>query len=45
MRFLEEGRVWRLPGILYIDDLVLCRKSEDDLKVMLGHFVGFIEVV
>ena len=22
-RFMEEGREWRLPGILYADDLVL----------------------
>ena len=24
----EEGREWRLPGLLYIDDLVLCGESE-----------------
>ena len=23
VRFVEEGREWRLPGILYADDLVL----------------------
>ena len=28
MRFQEEGREWRLPGILYADDLVLCGESE-----------------
>ena len=22
--FLEDGRGWRLPGLLYADDLVLC---------------------
>ena len=22
--FLEDGRKWRLPGLLYADDLVLC---------------------
>ena len=24
VRFLEESREWRLPGLLYADDLVLC---------------------
>ena len=24
VRFLEDGREWRLPGFLYADDLVLC---------------------
>ena len=28
MRFQEEGGEWRLPGLLYADDLVLCGKSE-----------------
>ena len=23
VRFLKEGREWRLPGLLYADDLVL----------------------
>ena len=35
--FLEEGREWRLPGLLYADDLVLCGKSEKYLKVMIRH--------
>ena len=35
----EEGREWRLPGILYGDDLVLCGESEGDLKAIVGHFV------
>ena len=26
VRFQEEGREWRLPGLLYADDLVLCGK-------------------
>ena len=39
MRFQEEGREWRLPGLLYIDDLVLCGESEEDLRTMVGHFV------
>ena len=33
------GRDWRLLALLYSDDLVLCSKSEEDLKVMVGHFV------
>ena len=35
--FLEDGREWRLPGLLYADDLVLGGESED-LKVMVGRF-------
>ena len=27
VRFLEEGREWRLPGILFADDLVLRGES------------------
>ena len=39
VRFLEEGREWRLPGLLYANDLVLCGESEEDLKVMVERFV------
>ena len=39
MRFQEEGREWRLPGILYADDLVLCGESEEDLRAMVRRFV------
>ena len=35
-RFLEEGTEWRLPGLTYADNLVLCGK---DLKVMVEHFL------
>ena len=28
-----------MPGLLYVDDLVLCGKSEEDLKVMVKWFV------
>ena len=38
MRFLEDGREWRLPGLLYADDSVLCGESEEDLRVMVGWF-------
>ena len=39
MRFQEEGREWRLPGILHADNLVLYGESEKDLRAMLGRFV------
>ena len=29
---------WRLPGLLYADNLVLCGESEEDLRVMVGLF-------
>ena len=35
----KEGREWRLPGLLYADDLVLCGESEEDLRAMVGRFV------
>ena len=43
MRFQKEEREWRLPGLLYADDLALCSESKEDLRVMV--MVGrFIEV-
>ena len=27
---LEEGREFRLPGLLYVSNLVLCGESEED---------------
>ena len=38
MRFLEDGKEWGLPGLLYADDLVQCGESEEDLRVMVGRF-------
>ena len=35
--FLEEWREWRLPGLLYADDLVLYGESEEDLRAMVGR--------
>ena len=35
--FMEDGREWRFPGLLYADDLVLCGESEDDLRVTVGR--------
>ena len=38
VRFLEDGRDWRFPSLLYADDLVLCGESEKDLIAMVGRF-------
>ena len=35
---MEDGREWRLLGLLYADDLVLCGEPEEDLRVMVGQF-------
>ena len=35
----EEKREWRLPGLLYAEDLLLCDESEEDLRVMERCFV------
>ena len=43
VRFLKEGREWKVPGLLYADDLVLCSESEEDLKVMVGVLLKFVE--
>ena len=34
----RREREWRLPGLLYTDDLVLCGESEEDLRAMVGTF-------
>ena len=36
----KEGRELGLPGLLYVDNLVLCGESEEDLRAMVGSFVG-----
>ena len=33
VRFQEEGREWRLPALLYADDMDLCGESKEDLRV------------
>ena len=38
---LEDGREWRLLGLLYADELALCGESEEDQRVMVQ---GFAEV-
>ena len=35
----KEGSELRLPGLLYADDLVLCGRSEEYLRMMVGQFV------
>ena len=37
VRFQEEGREWKLPGLLFADDL--WDESEEDLRAMVGRFV------
>ena len=37
--FLEDGREWRLPGILYAGDSVPCSESEEDLRKMVARLV------
>ena len=39
VRFQEEGREYRLHGLLYADDLVLCGESEEELRTILGRFI------
>ena len=38
MRLLEDGREWKLPDLLYTDDLVLCSELEEGLRAMAGLF-------
>ena len=39
VRSLEEGKEWRLQGILYVGVLNLFSKLEEGLKVLVDHFV------
>ena len=39
VRFQEEGREWRLPRLLYADNLVLRGESEEDLRAVVERFV------
>ena len=36
---MKEGREWKLPVLLYADDLVLCGESEEDMRGIVGCFV------
>ena len=40
MSFLKDGREWRLSGLLYANDLVLCGEAEEGLRVIVGPFTG-----
>ena len=39
MYICKEGREWRLLGLLYANDLVLCGESEEDMRAMVEWFV------
>ena len=39
VRFQEEGKEWRLPGLLCADDLVFCGESEEDLTAIVRRFI------
>ena len=36
----EVGRGWRLPNLLYANDLVLCGELKENLRVMIECFVN-----
>ena len=36
---MVEGREWRVPGLLYADDMGLCSEWEEDLRAVVGRFV------
>ena len=40
---MKDGREWRLPGLLYVDDSVLCDEPEEDLRAMMGRFLSVQE--
>ena len=44
VRFLEEGRKWRFPGLSYANDWVLGGESEKYLKVMAPRFVEMYRI-
>ena len=35
VRFMEDGREWRLLSLLYVDDLVLCGELKEELRVIV----------
>src|SRR5678816_2501081 len=38
VRMMENGEEWRVPYLLYVDDLVLCGESEESLKRLVERF-------
>ena len=43
VRLLGDGREWRLPGLLYVDVLVLWGESKGDLRPMVGRLLRVYE--
>ena len=39
VKFQEEGRKWRLTGLMYADDLDLCGELEEDMRAIVGRFI------
>ena len=39
LKFSEGRREWRFPGLLCANDLALCRKLEEDLRLKIGSIV------
>ena len=39
VRLMEEGKEWRLSGLLLANDLVLCGESEEDIRSVMERFV------
>ena len=35
MSFLEDGRDWILPALLYAEDLILCGELEEELRMIV----------
>ena len=31
---------WILPSLLYVDNLIMCGESEEDLRAIVGRFDG-----
>src|SRR5678816_4399669 len=38
VRMMENGGEWRVPYLLYADDLVLCSESEESLRGLVERF-------
>src|SRR5678816_3342672 len=38
VRMMENGGEWRVPNLLYADDLVLCGESEESLRGLVERF-------
>ena len=43
VRFSEEGRGWRSPGLIYVDNHVLRGESEENLEMMTGCCVDMFK--